>query len=181
MNTTAASTKLIHTSLPCVCDFLSRTNNTHLCPSVVNPNICLSHVMNNWLTERQAASKRVVLQLVRIHSLEVFQTLFYFLQMEQYKTNFPIQTMTAAADSQTIRSRNHRSLAEKFGITLSSDSGARTGAIAPSPVAAEEELNTYLGVQIQANTDLVAFWQVHLCCCGTINPALHTILTSALI
>ena len=49
-----------------------------------------------------------------------------------------------------------RLLAAKFGIMSPSNLGSGV----TIPVGIKEELNAYLRVQIQANTDPVVFWQV---------------------
>lgn len=78
--------------------------------------------------------------------------------MAEYKEYFPTQPTVMAAVAKPGKSRNHgRSLAEKFGIT--SGHNEHTSHTV-TPVGIEEELNAYLGVQIQGDTDPVGFWEV---------------------
>lgn len=68
--------------------------------------------------------------------------------MEVYKAESPMQTTIAATGPTKLRNQG-RSLAEKIRIASPNNLGYPSSAATPAGI--EEELSTYLGVQIQTN------------------------------
>ena len=181
MNTTAASTRLIHTSLPCIHDLLSRPNGTHLCPSVVNPNIHLLHITtigqpNDKLCQREWCYNWCVYTPLRYSK---HYSIFY--RWNSIKPNSPSKPwlqlwIRKPLDHETITCSQRSSESHRLVILVHILVLSLHHRLLP-----RKNWTHILEFKSRQNTDLVAFWQVHLCCCRTINPVLHTILMSALV